>query len=53
MSDKNVSPHFEPGIKGHNFNVLKSNPYLVAYYRLALVARNTMTLRRGFYEVPG
>lgn len=53
MSDKNVSPHFEPGMKGHKFNVLRSNPNLVAYNRRALLAINTMTLRRGFYEIPG
>lgn len=52
LSDKNVSPYFEKGLKRDPFNVFNSNPYPVAYYWTALLARKIMMLRRGFYDIP-
>lgn len=52
MSDENVSPYYEKGLKRGPFNVFNSNPYPVAYHWTALLARKIMMLRRGFYDIP-
>lgn len=54
MEDKNVSPELEKRFKGSNFNdfISITNFYLVTYYRKGLLTRKTITLRKGFYDIP-
>lgn len=55
MEDKNVSPGLEKRFKESNFNdfISNTNFYLVTYYRKGLLTRKTITLRKGFYDIPG
>lgn len=55
LGDKYVSPNFEKGETVGNFNVFKSNPNLETYHEEGLYfhQKKIMSLRKGFYDVPG
>lgn len=44
---------FEKYFKGKNFNVFNRSPYLVAYNWKPLLQIQIMTLKKGFYNIPG
>lgn len=53
MGNDNVSPYFEK-VNGGNFDLsLNNNFYFVTYHWKGVITRNTTTLRKCFYDIPG
>lgn len=48
VSDDNVSPHLEKGVKGDKFRL-----NCVEYHWKGLLTTTIITPERGFYDIPG
>lgn len=49
--DVNVSPPFEKGLKGANFNFCIANPCLVEYHWKGPRSRTILTVTKGFFDI--